>query len=126
MRTVVWIVFGVLAATWTVVALLGVELAQWLAQAVASGRAADLGQAAAQWPIPAWVGAWIDPALIAWIQDVVLWAIAALRDAGPAVGAAIGWVVPLIWLGWGLGFALLLLLAGGAHLLAGRARRRPA
>lgn len=125
-RAAVWIVFVVLAAVWTVAALLATELAQWLAQAVASGRAADLGQSAAQWPIPAWLGAWVDPALIAWIQDGVLWSIEALRGAGPTVGAAIGWLVPLVWLAWGLGFALLLLLAGVGHLLAGRLRARRA
>jgi len=126
MRAVVWIVFGALVLAWTGLAWLASELAQWLGAAVASGRAADLGQAAAQWPIPAWIGAWIDPALIVGLQDAVLWAIEALRSAGPAAGAAIGWLVPLTWIGWVLGLLPLLLLAGGAHLLLGRARGRSA
>lgn len=126
MRIAVWIVFGVLALAWTGGAWLAAELTGWLGRTVATGQAADLGQAVAQWPIPAWVGAWIDPALIVWLQDGVLWAITAVSGAAPAIGSAIGWLVPVVWLVWALGTALLVVLAGGVHLLIGRTRARPA
>jgi hypothetical protein len=120
MKAALWIVFGLLAALWTGGALLAAELAAWSAALLASGEAVDLGTTVAQWPVPAWVALWVDPAWVQAGQQALAWALELLRDSLPLVGSAVGWLVPVVWVLWGLGLLLMVLLAGGAHLLLGR------
>ncbi|MBB4845458.1 hypothetical protein HNP55_004008 [Paucibacter oligotrophus] len=120
MKIAVWIVFALLSALWTGGALLVIALSEWAAQLLASGDAAAVGTAAAQWPVPAWVSLWLDPASIKLAQEAVLWALSAGRDVLPMLGSAMGWLEPLIWLLWLLGMVLMLVLAIAGHLLLGR------
>lgn len=119
-KILVWAVFALLAALWTLGAVVTVELAQWSAQFLASGTAADLGRSAAQLPVPQWIALWLDPAWIQAAQAGLVWSLEALRSALPFIGSAIGWVTPLVWIVWGVGMAGLLLLGGVGHWLVGR------
>ena len=123
MKIIVWIVFAVLAAAWTLGALIAVELVQWGSQFIASGAAADLGAAAAKWPAPAWLSIWLDPATIRAAQEGLVAGFEALRSALPWIGAAVGWLVPLAWLAWGLGVLVLLAGTAAAHWLVARGLR---
>lgn len=120
MKTAIWIVSGVLAALWTGGAFAAAGLTQWAAQLIASGAALDMGRAVAEWPVPAWLAPWVDAAGVQAAQAFLVTALSWLRDAWPSIGSLVGWLVPLIWLVWALGLALLLLLAGVGHWLAGR------
>jgi hypothetical protein len=120
MKIAVWVLFGLLAMCWTGGAWLAATLAQWAAGLLASGAAADLMGAAAQWPVPEWLTLWFDPALVRAVQAMLVQALEWTRESMPAAGSAVGWLVPVVWVLWGLGMALMLALAGGAHLLAGR------
>ena len=120
MKILIWAAFGVLAVLWTLGALIVVELVQWGAQVIASGAATELGRSAAQWPVPAWLAPWLDPATLKAAQEGLLTGFAAFRSALPWVGSAVGWLVPLVWILWGIGVALLLAMTGGAHWLASR------
>lgn len=123
MKIIVWTAFGAMAVVWTLGALIVVELVQWGAQFIASGAATELGRSAAQWPGPAWLTLWLDPAVIKAMQEGMLTGIEAFRSALPWIGSAVGWLVPLVWISWGIGVALLLAMAGGAHWLASRGKR---
>lgn len=120
MKVILWAAFGVLAALWTLGALILVELVQWGAQFIASGAAVELDRSAAQWPAPAWLASWLDPAVIKAAQEGLLTGFEAFRSALPWVGSAVGWLVPLVWISWGIGVALLLAMAGGAIWLNSR------
>ena len=120
MKIMLWAAFGVLAVLWTLGALIVVELVQWGAQVIESGAAVELGRSAAQWPVPAWLALWLDPAAIKAAQAGLLTGFEAFRSALPWVGSAVGWLVPLVWISWGTGVALLLAMTGGAHWLASR------
>jgi hypothetical protein len=39
------------------------------------------------------------------------------------VASAVGWLVPLVWVTWGVGLLLLLLVAAVAHFFIGRGSR---
>ncbi len=121
MKTALWIVCGVFAALWTGLALAAAELTQWAAGLIATGTAVDLGQAVAGWPVPSWLSPWVDVAAVQAAQGFIVAALEGLRGAWPAIGAAVGWLVPVVWLAWALGLALLLALGGVGHWLAGRA-----
>lgn len=120
MKIAVWFVCLLLLGFWTGGTLLLTELTEWGARQLASDEAAALGEALARWPVPAWVSVWVDPTWIEAAQGGVTWALQALHGALPLVGSAVGWVVPFIWVLWGLGVILVLGLAFGAHLLLGR------
>lgn len=125
MKIALWLLVFLLAALWTGGAALTALLTQAASGLMASGGAADLGQAAAQVPVPAWLALWgIDPAWVRGLQESLLWALQAMRDLLPWIGSALGYLVPLVWVLWALGLIVLLLLAGGAHLLLGRRTRR--
>jgi hypothetical protein len=120
MKIILWAAFGVLAVLWTLGALIAVELVQWGAQVIASGAAVELGRSAAQWPAPAWLALWLDPAAIKAAQEALLTGFEAFRSALPWLGSAVSWLAPMVWIAWGIGVALLLAMAGGAHWLASR------
>lgn len=120
MKIIIWLAFGALAVLWTLGALIVVELAQWGAQAIASGATTELGRSAAQWPAPVWLSPWLDPAAIKSVQESLQTGFEAFRGALPWIGSAVGWLVPLAWISWGIGVTLLLVMAGGAHWLASR------
>ena len=124
MKTVLWATFLLLLAVWTGGTLVLTALSDWGAQQLASGEAVALGGAVAQWPVPGWISLWVDAAWIQAAQDSLTWALKALPAALPMLGSAVGWIAPFIWVLWGLGVILMLMLAGGAHLLLGR--RQPA
>ena len=126
MRLAIWTIFGLLALLWTGGAFAVSGLAGWAAQLLASGEAVRLGGEVARWPVPQWVSLWVDPAWVRAMQEALLWAVQALRDLVPLLGPALDWLVPLVWMLWGLGLVLMLVLAGGARLLLGRLpRARP-
>ena len=123
MKTVIWIVVALVALLWTGAAwglAAGVELA---ARLLASGEAAQLGSVVAQVQWPAWLVLWIDAAWLGAAQHALVMALEWMQQAWPAAGAAVGWLVPLVWVFWGFGLVLLLALGGLFHALVGRSRR---
>lgn len=120
LRTVGWGLFALLALLWTGGALLVAELAQWSAQALSSGTLAEAGRELASRPLPSGVAVWIDPAWAEAMRSLMLWGLQAGSDLLPLAGAAAGWLVPLVWVFWGLGMLVLLALALGAHLVLRR------
>lgn len=95
MKTLIWLIAGLLAAVWTGMVALTVQVSDWLLNAVASAPA--VGGAAAPLPVPAWLAHWL-----------------------PGAGGLMEWITPLLWTGWALGLLPLLALAGFLHWLAGR------
>jgi hypothetical protein len=122
MKVAVWIAFGLLAAAWTGGAMLSAELIEWGAAALAAGGAADAARSAAQWPMPAWLAPWVDPAWIEAAGHAMASWLAAAGGSLPLLGSALGWMLPVVWTVWGLGIVLMAVLAGVAHLLLSRAR----
>lgn len=117
-KWLVWGAFGVLALLWTAGSYIAAAVARWGAQALAGGGLDGAGQVLAQpWPLPEVLAPWLDPAMVQALQQMALVSLDALRDALPFMGAAMGWLVPLVWAAWGFGLLLMLALAGGAHWL---------
>jgi hypothetical protein len=121
MKTFVWLVFAFFALLWTGGAYLTVEAVQWAARVVSSGEATDLAQAAAQWPVPAWLAPWVDAAWLHGIQQAIVASLTALRGSMPALGSAVGWLVPAVWIVWAIGMIGLLLIVAVALFLVRRA-----
>ena len=123
MKMLVWVLFAVIAAVWTGGAWLTASALQWAAQALAGGQAVDWAAAMGSWSLPTWLVVGLD---LGWLQSVqvfVVELIEGLHGAWPAFGQAVGWLVPVVWVVWALGLAMLLLLAGLGHWLAARSGR---
>ena len=116
LRPVVWGVAALLALLWTGLAAAGAALVGWGGDAIASGQAAEWGRAAAQFPLPAWLAPWVDPAVLEWTRQLLQWLVEVL----PFLGGAVGWLVPVVWVVWGFGLVALLALAGVGHWASGR------
>jgi hypothetical protein len=122
----VWVMIGLLMVFWTAAAWGSHLAAQWLAGLVpakletattAAGDAAR--QADSLLGLPEWLTAGLPAGVLeAWLaaaQSFLPWLESLLLQA-PAL---VGWLSPVIWIGWGLG-TLLLLLAGIALHVAVR------
>ena len=120
MTVIIWTLFAVLMALWTGFAALSTSLVGWLLSGLADGQVTGAAEALGQWPIPIWLGAWIDPVFISDLQHTWLSAVQWLSDVLPAASTLIGWVVPLMWTGWGLVSMCLLAAALLGHWLVGK------
>ena len=120
MKALIWVVFALLTSLWTLFAALMASLAGWLSRSVNVSDAEAAVRTASEWPVPQWVSLVIDPAWIQWMQMALAWSIEHLASVAPFLSGALGWLVPLIWLGWGLVQLILLVIAVLAHVLVGR------
>lgn len=120
MKIVLWVAIAVLMALWTGFAALSAGLVGWLLSAVADGQISGAAQAVGQWPIPPWLGVWIDPGMLENLQATWLNAVQWLNTVLPSAGTLTGWVVPLIWVVWGVVSLCLLVVAVIGHVLTGR------
>lgn len=115
-----WTLFAVLAVSWTGAAWITAAATQWLAQALASGTASQAARDLAALPLPGWLSSWIDPAWLQSLHAAVQWAVDSTAAVLPFAGTVAGWLVPAVWVAWGLGMVVLLVGAVGAHALLRR------
>ncbi|MBX3604841.1 MAG: hypothetical protein KF788_06205 [Piscinibacter sp.] len=125
MKLAIWIVTGVLALLWTLGAWALAALFGWVAGQATPGDPVELARVLTSWPIPAWVTAWIDPAALHAALAGIVWAVEELQRGWPWVSAALAWLVPAVWVAWGCGLVMLLVLAAFAQWLAGLLRSAP-
>lgn len=123
MRFALWATVTVLALLWTGGAALVAELVDWAAREAASrGTDAVVASAAGTVTLPSWLSPWVDVSTWNAAVSAVGEAIRAAQASLPSLGSMLGWLVPAVWVVWGLGLALLLALAAGGHWLVGRRR----
>ncbi len=124
MKLLIWVVFAVLALFWTGTALVSAELVGWLSTTVGTGQATDVTTSIGQWPIPAWMALWVDPAWLEALQATWLQVMGWLGATGPAaLGSVLSWLIPLIWIAWGVVMLLMVLAATAGHFLVDRFSR---
>lgn len=123
MKVVLWFVFAVLAVLWTGGSAALAQLMSWSAAGLAQGGGVEVVAAATTVAMPAWLSGWVDP--VAWTaaQQAAVETFGAVRAALPVLGTAVGWLVPAVWVLWGLGLAALLTATLAGHWAIGRLRR---
>lgn len=120
MKFLLWAGTGLVALLWTLLIAIMASLANWMAGS--ADQAVGGLQAISQWPMPAWLALWVDPALLEPIKAMVVWGMDLLVTATPWLTPLLGWVAPVLWFVWGVVMLLLLGIAVGGHLLVGRLR----
>ncbi|RYY55535.1 MAG: hypothetical protein EOO24_63195 [Comamonadaceae bacterium] len=124
MAALSWAIFAVLALLWTGAAWITAAATDWLVQALAGGTAVQAARDVTALPIPEWARLFIDPAWFEALQAALRWTVDGAGAGMPLVGALAGWIVPVVWTGWGLGMLLLVGGALGVHMLLRRMSRR--
>lgn len=125
MKLILWGIVALLAVLWTGGAALVAQLVQWSAQGLAGMEGDVAGVVAAAANVPAWLSPWIDVA--AW-TEMLQWMSAVLASVSalvPNLGQIASWLVPVVWVIWGLGMAMLLGLALIAALILRRFQQPP-
>lgn len=109
-KTILWGAFVLLALLWTGGIAIAIEILEWSAEVIASGGLSGLTDAAASVPIPGWLAPFVD--LAGWrdlLSSAAAW-LSSLSAALPSPSQSLSWLVPLIWVVWGLGTLALLVL----------------
>ena len=119
MKTAIWIVFWLGLAVWTGLMSLSVQLGEWLVAAFQSGQATQLLQTPEQWPMPAWLSAIIDPALLQAVSVAKLGMIEWLNSGLATDDGLMAWMSRLAWGLWATGAIAMAALAAGLQWLAG-------
>jgi hypothetical protein len=120
MKFLIWAGTGLVALLWTVIIAAMASLANWLAGS--ADQAVGGLQTISQWPMPAWLSLWVDPAWLEPIKAVMAWALELLTVATPWLAPVLGWVAPLLWFVWAVVMLLLLAIASSGHLLLAKLR----
>ena len=122
-HALVWALTAVCAAGWTLLC--------WLLHQLVNGPDWQaLGDGAwlewlARWRLPAWLGDWLP---LGAVGDLQAWLVALgpwLESALTYVPGLLGWLMPLLWLGWGLGLLVLVMLGLAGSVLVVALRRAP-
>jgi hypothetical protein len=122
MKILIWVVTGMIALFGTLMVLLLTSAIGWLADN--TGGTVDLASRVAQWPVPPWLSAWLDPAMLEWMREATTAALQAMASAAPWLSSLLGWVGPVIWVLWAVVLFGMFALAGGGHYLLHRKRLR--
>jgi hypothetical protein len=116
LKTALWAIAGLLALLWSGLAWASAAVVRWTVDALSTGQAAELGKTAVAFKFPAWLEPFLDTGLLSAIQDLVRWVLELAGQGAPLAGAAVGWLVPVVWGVWGLGLLTLLGIAALLHL----------
>lgn len=122
MKFVIWAVTGFLALLWTGAAALLAAAVNWLSASIADPAIRNV-PSPAQWPVPEWLALWMPPAIIEQLKAGLTGPLDLLVNASTWIGPMLGWLLPVIWVVWGLLLVVMLALAAGVHMLVARTRR---
>ncbi len=122
MKALLWTGTGLVALLWTLMIAIMASLTSWLASS--TDQAVGGWQTISEWPLPAWLTLWMDPALMEPVKATVVWGMDALATATPWLAPLLAWVGPLLWVVWAVVMLLLLVISAGGHLLVGRLRQQ--
>ena len=120
MKTAIWIVFSLAFAMWTGLMSLMVQLGEWLVAGFESGQALQLLQTPEQWPLPAWLSAVIDPALVQAVSVAKLGFIEWLDSGMASDDGLMAWISRVTWGLWATGGIAMVGIAAGLNWLTGR------
>jgi hypothetical protein len=125
MKTAIWIVFSLAFALWTGLMSMTVQLGEWLVAAFQSGQTMQLLQTPEQWPIPAWLSAVIDPALVQAVSVAKLGFIEWLDSGMASDDGLIAWISRVTWGLWATGGIAMVAFAAGLNWLTSRQPSTP-
>ncbi|HEY9320299.1 MULTISPECIES: hypothetical protein [unclassified Achromobacter] len=120
MKKFIWLAFAVLAALWTGLVALTLQLTDWVLATIATAQVPGAALDTSQWVAPAWAAGWVDPAWLQSLQAGLVWAAQGLNQILPVAGSLGTLISVLGWIVWGFIIACLLVVALILNWLAGK------
>lgn len=116
-----WFLVLALLALWSACVWVLHGLAVWSL----TGVGAMVGQSPQleRLPVPQWIAIWLPPDLVPAVQASAAAVLPWLEAALSALPSLAGWLAPLAWVVWGLGFLVLALCGLALHAVIAMARR---
>ncbi len=118
MKIVIWVIAAIMGLLLTLTVLVLTSAVGWLVD-MTPGTLESMGRMA-QWPVPAWLGIWVDPAQVEQVLGMLSKWLQALATYAPWLTSLLGWIVPVLWGLWALVMLCLLALAGLVHALVSK------
>ncbi|MFC4274066.1 hypothetical protein [Achromobacter aloeverae] len=120
MKTIIWMIFGLLAIIWTGIVAMALKLVRWLLGSIGDVQVPVPTAPPTAAPPPDWMPPWVDANWVHALQASIADALNHINHALPILNGLSGWLTVLGWFTWGVIMALLLVLALLLHWLAGR------
>lgn len=118
MRILIWIVAGIVALVCTALVATVASAIGWLVD-LTPGALESMGRVA-QWPVPAWLAIWVDPAQVEQVLGLLSKWLQTVATQAPWLKSVLGWIVPVLWGFWALVMLCLLALTALVHALVGK------
>ena len=114
MKVLLWGGIAFLSVLWTGGAALLSQAVVWSTRRMSEGPALALETAASSFIIPVWLTSWFDPTAFNMVLQTVQGVLGNFFSVLPTMGMVLAWLVPAIWITWGIGMLILLgaVLAG--------------
>ncbi len=107
MKCILWGGIGFLSLLWTSGAALLAQAVLWSSRRMSDGPALSLEAAVSTVIVPVWLSPWFDPSSLTNIAQMVQGSLATFSSVLPTMGMVLAWLIPAIWITWGLGMLLL-------------------
>ncbi len=107
MKCILWGGIGFLSLLWTSGAALLAQAVLWSSRRMSDGPALSLEAAVSTVIVPVWLSPWFDPSSLTNIVHMVQGVLGSFSSVLPTMGMVLGWLIPAIWITWGLGMLLL-------------------
>ena len=118
MKVLLWGSVAFLSVLWTGGAALLSQGVVWASRRMSEGPALTLESAASSVIIPVWMTSWFDPIALNTVLHTAQGAMGNFFSVLPTMGMVLAWLVPAIWITWGIGMLMLLgLVIFGAGIL---------
>jgi hypothetical protein len=108
MKVLLWGSVAFLSVLWTGGAALLSQGVVWASRRISEGPALTLESAASSFIIPVWVTSWFDPTAFNTVLQTTQGVLGNFFSVLPTMGMVLAWLVPAIWMTWGIGMLMLL------------------
>lgn len=108
MKVLLWGGVAFLSVLWTGGAALLSQAVVWASRRMSEGPALTLEAAASSFMIPVWVTSWFDPTALNMVLQTAQGFLGNFFSVLPTMGMVLAWLVPAIWMTWGVGMLILL------------------
>jgi hypothetical protein len=121
MKAWLWGVLALIGLFWTGAVALFARGVEWAVQGLMAAGSASGDLDVAALSIPAWLSPWIDAQTWEALRELLVSVLTGADALWPVLGSVADWLVPAVWVIWGLG---LMLLFGVAVVVTVLGRRR--
>jgi hypothetical protein len=108
MKVLLWGSVAFLSVLWTGGAALLAQGVVWSSRRMSEGPALTLEAAGGSVLIPMWLASWFDPTALNTVVQTVQGVLTNFFSVLPTMGMVLAWLVPAIWITWGIGMLMLL------------------